>query len=111
MRDKNKFLFDMLDSCRFVLQQTADRSAEDYAEDRMFRSAIERELQIIAEAPYQLNAIDSDTAAKITEHGRIIAFRHVLVHGYDALEPETVWAIVTEKLPELKVELEGLLEN
>jgi len=33
----------------------------------------------------------------------------VLVHGYDSLEPETVWGILTSKLPLLKSELEQML--
>ena len=45
--DPQKYLFDMLDSCRFLLQFTSDRTLDDLRNDRAFRSAVERELQII----------------------------------------------------------------
>jgi len=108
-RDKEKFLSDMLDSSRFLLDLVKHERVERYTTDRMFRSAIERELHIVAEALWQLNAIDPETASQISEHKRIIGFRHVLVHGYDSLEPETVWGILTGKLPLLKSELEQML--
>ena len=110
-RDREKFLFDMLDSCRFLLELTAQESVDRYVTDRVFRSAVERELQIIGEAMLQLRALDPATAKSIGEHERIIGFRHVLVHGYDVLEPDVVWHIVKDKLPVLRVELEGLLES
>ena len=109
-RDREKYLFDMLDSCRFLSELTADESVERYLRDRAFRGAVERELQIIGEALLQLKLLDPATADQISEHERIIGFRHVLVHGYHELDPEVVWYIVKEKLPPLRSELEGLLE-
>ena len=108
-RDREKYLFDMLDSTRFLLQFTAQENPERYTRDRAFRGAIERELQIIGEAILQLKSLDPATAAQISEHSRIIGFRHVLVHGYDSLDPEIVWHVVKVKLPVLRAELEKLL--
>jgi uncharacterized protein with HEPN domain len=46
--------------------------------------------------------------ARITDHRRIIAFRNVLIHGYDALDDQIVWDAVTAKLPILKSEVEAM---
>ena len=108
-RNREKYLFDMLDACRFLVGLTANESIDRYKSDRVFRGAIERELQVIGEAMMQLKSLDPACADRISEHERIIAFRHVLVHGYDALKPELVWHVVTDKLPVLRGELEGLL--
>ncbi len=108
-RNRKKYLFDMLDACRFLLDLTADETVEKYVRDRAFRGAVERELQIIGEALMQLKTLDPSCAEQITEHKRMIGFRHVLVHGYDALKPDIVWYIVKQKLPPLRVELEELL--
>ena len=108
-RDREKFLFDMLDSCRFLLELTAQESVNRYVSDRAFRGAVERELQIIGEAMLQLRSLDRSTAERISEHERIIGFRHVLVHRYDVLEPDIVWHIVKDRLPVLRVQLEELL--
>ena len=108
-RDPRKYLFDMLDSCRFLLELTAEEDVERFTGDRAFRGAVERELQIIGEAMTQLRSLDSATAGRISESARIIGFRHVLVHGYDVLDPTVVWYVVKEKLPTLRVELEAML--
>jgi len=108
-RDREKYLFDMLDSCRFLIEFTAQEDVERYDRDRAFRAAVERELQIIGEALLQLKSLHPASAARITEHERIIGFRHVLVHGYHTLDREIVWYVVKEKLPTLRSELENLL--
>lgn len=50
-RDPQKYLYDMLSSCEFLLEFTSGRSVNDYIGERAFRSAVERELQIIGEGP------------------------------------------------------------
>ena len=108
-RNPKKFLFDMLDSCRFLLDLTKSEDVGRYKNDRVFRGAVERELQIIGEAMLQLKTLSPQTAAGFTQHDRIIGFRHVLVHGYHDLDPDIVWLVVTEKLPILRDELEKVL--
>ena len=108
-RNQNKFIFDMLDSCRFLLEVTQNENVDRYKKDRMFRSAVERELHIIGEAMMQLKGLSPEAAARFTEHDRIIGFRHVLVHGYHDLDPDLVWLVVTEKLSVLRDELETAL--
>lgn len=99
----------MLSSCRFLIEFTADKTINDYINDRAFRSAMERELQIIGEAMMQLEGIAPDITEKIPEYRNIIGFRHVLVHGYDSLDPATVWNIVENKLKGLEEKLQQLL--
>lgn len=54
---------------------------------------------------------DPDTAARIGEHEHIIAFRNVLIHGYDLVDDMLVWSTIHEKLPPLLAEVENLLRN
>ena len=77
--------------------------------DRAFRSAVERELIIVGEALFQLRQIDPETAARVPEVNRIIAFRHILVHGYGAIEIELVWSVLTSKLESLMRDVERIL--
>lgn len=110
-RDPKKYLTDMLDSSRFLIEITANKTIRDYREDRMFRSAVERELQIVGEALYQLYNSDPNTAKRISDHERIIRFRHQLVHGYHDLNPELVWSIVETRLEGLVAEVESLIAS
>jgi uncharacterized protein with HEPN domain len=110
-RDPEKYLLDIREAADFLLGFVSGRVLEDYIRDRGFRSAIERELQIIGEALLQLERLAADVARRISEYRRIIGFRHVLVHGYHDLDPEIVWFIVHEKLPTLRAEVASLLEE
>ena len=96
--DPEKYLHDIVDGCEFLLEFTQSKTIEDYKKDRAFRSALERELQIIAEAMMQLDKVSPQIAERISDYRSIIGFRHILVHGYDSLDPATVWNVVETKL-------------
>jgi uncharacterized protein with HEPN domain len=109
LRNPQKYLYDIIDCCEFLLDFTKDKTVEDYKKDRAFRSAVERELQIIGEAMLQLDNAHPETAGKISQHRNIIGFRNILVHGYDSLDPDTVWNVIEVKLENLLKESRQLL--
>lgn len=111
LRNPKKYLYDIINCSEFVLQLTKDKTVEDYKNDRVFRSALERELQIIGEAILQLDRMSPELVEKISEHRSIIGFRHVLVHGYDSLDPETVWNVVETKIALLLEQAKELLQQ
>jgi len=111
LHEPQKYLYDMLSSCEFLLEFTRNRTVDDYTSDRGFRSALERELQIIGEALIQLEKAAPAVAAQIPEYQNIIGFRHVLVHGYDSLDPETIWNVVETRLEGLRQKTKSLLEQ
>ena len=59
----------------------------------------------------QLDRIAPGRARQIREYNQIIGFRHVIVHGYDSLDPATVWDVIEAKLPVLRDELRALLPD
>lgn len=109
LRNPKKYLYDIINCSEFVLQLTKDKTVEDYKNDRVFRSALERELQIIGEAILQLDRMSPETVEEISEHRSIIGFRHILVHGYDSLDPDTVWNVIETKIALLLKQTKALL--
>ena len=107
--DAAKYLYDMASGCAFLEHFIQERTSQDLLNDRGFRSAVERELQIIGEALTQLAKYHPTLVEHISEYQRIIAFRHLLVHGYDGIDHEVVWAILQYKLPILAQEVADLL--
>lgn len=97
------------DSASFVVSATEGKTLEDYSTDRLLRQAVERNLEIVGEAVGRLRRNDPDTTLQLSEHERIVAFRNVLIHGYDLVEDELVWETIQTKLPVLLAEVEELL--
>lgn len=77
-----KYIWDIADACEAIEEFTRDKTLDDYRADRMLRDAVERELTIIGEALFQAEKTQPDLANHITDLKKVVAFRHILVHGY-----------------------------
>ena len=108
-RDARCYLWDALKAAEAVQSFLRGRTYEVFVEDHLLRSAVERQLEIIGEALSQLAKVDPQIADNVPELGRIIAFRNILVHGYAAIDYDTVWRLIEDKLPELQSNLTMLL--
>ena len=107
--EAKKLLFDMRRASELVLRFTHGKSLQDYESDQLLRSAVERQFQIVGEALYQLDEMFPDVAHRITSWKDIIRFRHVLVHGYDKIDDDTVWGIIKGDLATLQSDLDAML--
>jgi uncharacterized protein with HEPN domain len=103
-------LLDMLHAANGIATFVSGKTRADFESDLMLRLAVERQFEIIGEALTRLRKIDPSTAERISEYQKIISFRNVLIHGYDAISNDVTWRIVEEKLPILRHELEDLLK-
>jgi uncharacterized protein with HEPN domain len=110
-REAKKYLYDIQQAAELVAGFTAGKTLADYEGDPMLRSAVERQFEIIGEALARLARLDEALASRISEYRRIIAFRNILIHGYAEVDHRIVWDIVESKLPTLRREVAGLLEE
>ena len=55
--------------------------------------------------------MDAATASQITDSQRIIAFRNILIQGYDAVDHRIVWDVVQGNLRTLHQQVIGLLSQ
>ncbi len=104
-----KLLEDIRESADYVLQVTAGKTLADFRGDRLLRQAVERNFEIMGEALNRLAKLDQETAGRISDYQRIIAFRNVLIHGYDAIADERVWDIINHRLPPLLDEVRAMM--
>lgn len=107
--EAKKYLHDVQQAVRRLVEFTRDKTFTDYEADAMLRSAVERQFEIVGEALNQLARKDAHAAAKISEYRRIIAFRNILIHGYAEIDNRLVWSIVETKLPVLARDVAALL--
>jgi uncharacterized protein with HEPN domain len=77
----------------------------------MLRQAIERNFEVIGEAMKRLTRESPETARQISEHERIIAFRNLLIHGYDIVDDKLVWDTIKGNVPTLLAEVEEIIEK
>ena len=84
---------------------------EEFSANRLVRQAVERNFQIIGEAARRLANTDADTAARVGPVPRIIAFRNIIVHGYDSMDYEVVWSVIKHDLPGLSLRATELLRS
>jgi uncharacterized protein with HEPN domain len=75
----------------------------------LVRSAVERQFTIVGEALIRVARLDHELASRVTNHRRIIGFRHVLAHDYGKVAPSIVWDAVEKHLPILRTEVAALL--
>lgn len=80
-----------------------------FCEDICFRSAVQWEIAIIGEAMNRILKINPDI--QITSARRIVNTRNYLIHGYDSLREDLIWAIVINHLPLLKAEVTELINQ
>jgi len=104
-----KLLEDIRDSASFIVERTRGATFEIYVADRLLRQAIERNFEIIGEATNRLLKVDPEASASVSNANRIVAFRNVLIHGYEQIDDREVWRVITESVPILVKEVEALL--
>jgi len=107
--DPRKYLSEMLDRALFVSQFMVDKSPDVLQSNRLFRSAVEREPMVLGEALYQLHRTHPSVAEQIQSWDKIIGFRHVLVHGYDSLNPNILWDVAHDELRPLIEQINSML--
>lgn len=83
----------------------------EYRKNIMRKRAVERNLEIIGEAINRITKADNAISSKITDATAIVGLRNQVIHAYDNISDETIWAILTNHLPKLKQEIDGLLLN
>lgn len=92
-----------------IFMSTRPRQFQTFCDDICFRSAVQWEIAIIGEAMNRILKIQPDIA--ITSARKIVNTRNYLIHGYDSLREDLLWAIVINHLPILKAEIEALLSE
>jgi len=99
--ESRKYLFDIQVAADSIVSFCAGKNFVDYRHDEMLKAAVERKFSVIGEALAKLVQLDAETALRIPEHRKIIAFRNIIIHGYTSVDDKIVWGVVEADLPAL----------
>ncbi len=108
-REARKRLHDALAACQLIAQFTAGRTLDDYDADPMLSAAVERKYEIIGEALRLAEMADPSVLDALPDLRKIVGMRNRIIHGYDAVDSETIWNVVEVHLPALAAQLEAAL--
>lgn len=100
--EARKYLHDIELAADRIARYCSGKSFEQYLQDEILRSAVERQFGIVGEALSRLAKEDPAIAAGIPDHGKIIAFRNILIHGYAAVDDRIVWGVIENHLSPLR---------
>jgi len=73
------------------------------------RKAIERNIEIIGEAVNRILNVSPEI--KITNARKIVDTRNRIIHGYDTVSEDIIWALVSNDLKKLRQEIANLLDE
>jgi uncharacterized protein with HEPN domain len=108
-----KWLYDVKVSIDEINSYFIDERIDffEYRKNLMRKRAVERNLEIIGEAINRILKTDNSYSSKITDANAIVGLRNQVIHAYDNISDETIWAILTNHLPKLKIEIDKLLKD
>ncbi|MBI5364067.1 MAG: DUF86 domain-containing protein [Planctomycetes bacterium] len=108
--ESKSLLHDVVRSIQSIRTFVHGRTFEQYKEDELLRSAVERKLEIIGEALNLLHKREPEVASALPDHRAAISFRNILIHGYSRVDHAIVWTVVTGRLEPLERAAKALLE-
>jgi len=97
-----KLLQDVLDAAEAIRSFVAGRSLADFRSDLLLRSGVERQFEIVGEALRRLAKVEPSLVSVVEDFRKIVAFRNIIAHGYDILDPAIVWDVAQHDLPQLR---------
>jgi uncharacterized protein with HEPN domain len=109
--DLLKHLYDAREAVSAILRFVRSKTFEEYEQDELLRSGVERKFEIIGEALNRIGRDNLSILGRIREHRNIISFRNILSHGYDSIDNRIVWGIIEEDLDKLLEDVETLIEE
>jgi uncharacterized protein with HEPN domain len=98
----------MLDHIDEAVALAKDRVRTDLVSDRMLFLALLKLVEIVGEAATRTSDPMQATHPEIPWR-EIIGTRNRLIHGYDAVDSEILWDIVTADFPPLARQIKALL--
>lgn len=98
-RDPCLFLAELIESAISVISFVEGSSPGRMRDDRLFRSAVERELFLIGEAAKALPADWRARHPEIDWRG-MSRLRDLLAHAYFHVDPDMLWEIASSKIPQ-----------
>ena len=101
------YLYDMLEAADRIARFISGKSGEDFENDDLLRSAVERQIEIIGEAARRISPEFRELHGEVPWRP-VIAQRHILAHEYGDVQHDLIWRVATVHVPALRIQLNTL---
>lgn len=109
-RDDAVTALDVLQAARKATEFLGDLDLDSFLEDEKTQAAVLHQLLVVGEAVKRLSPGFRDARPEIPWK-KIAGMRDVLIHAYDAVDVESVYATVTSEIPDLVERLRSYVEG
>ena len=99
-RSDESALRHMLAHAREAVAMARGRSRAELDGDRMLNLALARLIEIIGEAANRVSVARQATIPCVP-WPQVVSMRNRLIHGYDSVDHDVLWAVVSRDLPAL----------
>lgn len=106
-----KLLADALSAIDAAQEFIGHAELPAYLTNRMLRSAVERQLEILGEACSQLDKLDAAWRERLPDLKLAIGLRNRIIHVYDGIDHDMVFETVKMDLPSLRASLASFLKD
>ncbi|MCF8057605.1 MAG: DUF86 domain-containing protein [Desulfocapsa sp.] len=83
---------------------------EEFSFDRKTTNAVIRSLEVLGEATKHIPSSFRNKHSEIP-WSKMAGLRDVLIHDYMGVDLKTVWKVIQERLPELKIMLSSVFKD
>lgn len=104
------FLRHILDETKYLEEQSKTMSKNEFKQSETPQRAFVRSLEVIGEAAKKIPD-DLKNKYSAIEWKKITGMRDVLIHDYFGVDYDIVWDVVTTKIPQLRNQIEQILEQ
>jgi uncharacterized protein with HEPN domain len=109
-RDYRVYLRDILEAIANVEEFVGNMPRSEFEGDKKTLHAVVRNLEVIGEAVKGVPPEVRDRYPEVPWQ-RIAGLRDILIHHYFGIDIDIVWDILQNKLPELKGQIQAILEK
>lgn len=107
---EQSYLWDMREAAREIISFMKDVKFAQFENNKLLRSAVERQLLIIGEAANHISPQYRGTHPQVA-WADLIALRNILAHEYGEVLTSRVWLAATKSAPALLEALAGLIPD
>jgi uncharacterized protein with HEPN domain len=93
-----------------IEQYTKGLSEREFLDNFLIQDGVMRNIEIIAEASKKIDVDVKDRFSEVPWR-KIVAMRNKIIHEYFGVDLEVIWNVVSDDLPELKIQISKIKES